>query len=111
MTFADHRFAFGRAHRFSPCDKKSFSTASFPIFACRSFTSTSLFLGFPDLVRKYARQTINRLAFPRRHLRWVDLVLSSNFLCGLVTTQRFQRNGGFELIRKTASLRQLCIPS
>ena len=29
----DHRFAFVRAHRFSPCDKKSFSTASLPIFA------------------------------------------------------------------------------
>lgn len=29
----DYRFVFTRAHRFSPCDKKSFSTASLPIFA------------------------------------------------------------------------------
>jgi len=29
----DQRLAFGRAYRFSPCDKKSFSTVSFPILA------------------------------------------------------------------------------
>ena len=38
----------GRAHRFSPCDK-SFSTASLPIFACRSLISPTMFSAFLTL--------------------------------------------------------------
>ena len=38
----DHRAFLLRAHRFSPSDKKSFSTANLPILACSSFTSASV---------------------------------------------------------------------
>ncbi len=49
VIFADHRFAFGRTHHFSPCDKKSFSTASFPILACSSLISASVSSAFLTL--------------------------------------------------------------
>ena len=63
------------------------------------------------LVGKYARQAVNRLTFPCRHLRWMNLVLGRNLLRRLVSTQRLKRNRGFEFIRKTASRRYFCIPS
>ena len=42
----------GRAHRFSPCDKKSFSTASWPILVWSSLISPSLFSAFLTLSEK-----------------------------------------------------------
>jgi hypothetical protein len=40
----------------------------------------------PDLIGKYPGQPINGLSLPRRHLRWMNLVLRCNLLRGLVTT-------------------------
>lgn len=68
-------------------------------------------LDFPCLVRKYARQAINRLPFPRCDLRRVDLVLRRDLLSRLIATQRFKRYRSFELVRKTVSLGHLCILS
>src|SRR5690606_926212 len=50
--------------------------------------------------RKHTGQTASRLAFPRRHLRWMDLVLGRNLLRGPVSAERFKRNRGVKLIRK-----------
>jgi hypothetical protein len=65
----------------------------------------------PDLVGKHARPGINRLSFPRRHLRRVNLMLGCNLLRRPVSTKRLKRHRSFELVRKTASLRHLCILS
>jgi hypothetical protein len=65
----------------------------------------------PDLVRKHARQAVNRLPFLCRNLRWVDLMLGRNLLRRLVCAQRLKRNHGLKLIRKTASRRHFCILS
>ena len=43
--------------------------------------------------------------------RRVDLVFGCNLLRRLVTTQRLKRYCGLKLVRKTASLRHLCILS
>ena len=40
---------FRGSHRFGPCDNISFSTASWPILACRSLISASLFPAFLTL--------------------------------------------------------------
>jgi hypothetical protein len=48
-------------------------------------------LSLPDLVRKHARQAINRLSLPHRYLCRVDLVLGCNFLHRLVSAQRLKR--------------------
>ena len=63
------------------------------------------------LVGEHARQAVNRLPFPCRHLRRVDFVLGRNLLRRLVTTQRLKGNRGLKLVRKTASRRLCRIPS
>ncbi len=68
-------------------------------------------LSLPDLVRKDARQAVNRLSLPRRYLRRMDLVVGRNLLRRLVSTQRLKRYRGLKLVRKTASLRLLYILS
>jgi hypothetical protein len=68
-------------------------------------------LSLTDLVGKKARQAINRLSLPRRYLRGMDLVLGRNLLRRLISTQRLKRYCGQKLVRKTASLRHLCILS
>jgi len=68
-------------------------------------------LSFSGLVRKYARQAINRLPFPSCDLRRVDLVLRRDLLRRLVATQRFKRYRALNLSEKTASLGHFCILS
>jgi hypothetical protein len=47
-------------------------------------------LSLPDLVRKRARQAINRLSLSRRYLCRVDFVLGRNLLRRLVSAQRLK---------------------
>jgi len=67
--------------------------------------------GSPDFVREHPSQAVNRLPFPCRHLRWMDLMLGRNLLRRLVSPQRLKRYSSFEFVLKTASLRHLCIRS
>lgn len=57
-------------------------------------------LGPLSRVGKHSRQTVNRLPFPCRHLRWANLVRGRNLLRRLVSTQRLERHGGLEFVRK-----------
>ena len=107
----DHRFAFVRAHRFSTCDKARGTLAlqgrvsprivfdrQLPDFGMQLFDFGLIVLSLPDLVRKHARQTINRLSLPRRYLCRMDLVLGRNLLRRPVSTQRLKRYRGLKLI-------------
>ena len=60
-------------------------------------------LNLPDLVGEHARQAIDCLPCPCRHLRRVDLVLGCNFLRRLVSAKRLKRYRGLKLILKTSS--------
>ena len=53
---------------------------------------------FPDLVGKHARQPINGLPFPCRHLCWMNLVLGCNLLRCAISTKRLKRYRGLKLV-------------
>jgi hypothetical protein len=48
-------------------------------------------LGFLDLIREVACHALDRLPFPRTHLRLVELARGCNLLNRLVTAQRLKR--------------------
>jgi hypothetical protein len=52
----------------------------------------------PDLIRKHARQAIDRLPFPRRHLRRMNLMLGYYLLRCVISTKRLKRHRSFKLV-------------
>ena len=81
----DHRFAFRRAHRFSPCKKIVFDR-QFPNFRVKFFDLSLIILIPPFLIGKHPGKPINGLPFPCSHLPRMNLVLRCNLLRCIVST-------------------------
>jgi hypothetical protein len=67
------------------------SDRQLPDLGVQLFDFSLSVLSLPDLVRKRARQAINRLSLSRHYLCRVDFVLGHNLLRRLVSAQRLKR--------------------
>ena len=92
----DHRFALASSIRPSATAKKSFSIASCPIFACRSFRlgpSAAALLGGG---REYVAGALEELRLPLRDLLGVDIEALRKLRERLVALDGGQRHLRFE---------------
>ena len=100
----DHRPARRPAHRLSPRAKKSRSTVSWPILACRSWISTSRSaLAFSAPLENTASKPSTRLALPDTHLVRMHLVPTRDLLDRPIAPKRLKRHLRLEIRREPTS--------
>ena len=83
MVAIDHRFALDPSIRPSARSKKSFSSASWPILACKSRTSGPLCLG--TLPTKGFSRSLQQLRFPLDDRVRVDVEALGELCNGLIS--------------------------
>jgi hypothetical protein len=91
----DHRFALSNPTLVSAPSKKSFSSVSCPILACKALRSTGAASG-PTRGAEHARGTLDQLPTPLRDLVGMHVVLLRNLGDGLAIRHGLYRHLGLE---------------
>ena len=99
----DSRTLLCRAHLLSPSNKKSFSTASFPILACSSLTTRFCWAALLAAWENVG-QPDDGLLLPCADLIGMQLKLRCDLQHDFDTTQRLQSHLGLELICNVPAL-------